>query len=56
MKSIWLISKHEWSVCYITIDKNKIHAITANYSSGNISVFAITEDGGYPESHTIWRQ
>lgn len=40
--------------CYITIDKNRTHAITANYGSGNISVFAITEDGGLsPESQTI---
>lgn len=32
--------------CYINVDKEGRHVITANYSGGNLSVFKVSNDGG----------
>jgi len=32
--------------CYINVDKDRKHVVTANYSGGNLSVFAVSDDGG----------
>ncbi len=44
-----------WSPCYIEIDADNKHVITANYGDGSISVFQVESDGSLSELAWFFR-
>lgn len=44
------------SACYISVDQTGRLAITSNYMSGNIGMFAIRPDGGIDAAHQFMQQ